>query len=261
MWWHYDVKGQGHQNAMTGISVSNSPDGPYKLVRVFRPLSEIFPQNISEQMKQKQPPTIANSWDFSGSSLPIPADSLLLFKRDIHKGQMSRDMTLFVDDDGKAYHLYASEENSTMHIAEMSDDYLGYSGRYVRAFVGRFMEAPTVFKRQGIYYMINSGCSGWLPNAARSAKAPSIWGPWIELGNPCRGADSATTFHSQGSYVFPLGNDAFVFIADRWTPESPNGARHVWLPILWDDNNKPVLHWFDEWSADIFRKRWRTKSK
>ena len=39
-------------------------------------------------------------------------------------GQMSRDMTLFVDGDGTAYHIYSSEENLTLHIAELSDDYL-----------------------------------------------------------------------------------------------------------------------------------------
>lgn len=47
---------------------------------------------------------------------------------------MSRDMTLFVDDDGKAYHIYSSEENLTLHIAELTDDYLGHSGRYIRIF-------------------------------------------------------------------------------------------------------------------------------
>mgnify|MGYP000343887308 CR=1 FL=1 len=41
---------------------------------------------------------------------------------------MSRDMTLFVDDDGKAYHIYSSEENLTLHIAELTDDYLQHSG-------------------------------------------------------------------------------------------------------------------------------------
>ena len=41
---------------------------------------------------------------------------------------MSRDMTLFVDDDGKAYHIYSSEDNLTLQIAELSDDYLSHTG-------------------------------------------------------------------------------------------------------------------------------------
>ncbi len=42
---------------------------------------------------------------------------------------MARDMTLFVDDDGQAYHLYASEENSTLHIRGLTDEYTGAGRR------------------------------------------------------------------------------------------------------------------------------------
>ena len=51
-------------------------------------------------------------------------------------------MNLFVDDDGKAYHIYSSEENSTLHIAELDPTYTGYTGKYIRGFINRFMEAP-----------------------------------------------------------------------------------------------------------------------
>lgn len=70
-------------------------------------------------------------------------------------------MNLFVDDDGKAYHIYASEDNSTLHISELTDDYTACSGNYARFFVGRFMEAPAMFKKDGKYYLIMSGCTGW----------------------------------------------------------------------------------------------------
>ena len=60
----------------------------------------------------------------------------LFVKRDLEGGQMSRDMTLYVDDDGIAYHIYSSEENLTLQIAELTDDYQGHSGKYVRLFPG-----------------------------------------------------------------------------------------------------------------------------
>ena len=82
----------------------------------------------------------------------------LYFKRDFEGGQMSRDMTLFVDDDGKAYHIYSAEENLTLNIAELSDDYQSHSGRYVRVAPAGHNEAPAVFKRNGTYWMITSGC-------------------------------------------------------------------------------------------------------
>ena len=47
-------------------------------------------------------------------------------------GQISRDMTLFKDDDGKAYHIYSSEQNSTLYISLLSDDYLKPSGTHTQ---------------------------------------------------------------------------------------------------------------------------------
>ncbi len=41
---------------------------------------------------------------------------------------MSRDMTIFIDDDGKAYHIYSSEENLTLQIAQLTDDYMQHNG-------------------------------------------------------------------------------------------------------------------------------------
>ena len=135
---------------------------------------------------------------------------------------MARDMTLFVDDDGQAYHFYSSEENRTTHVSLLSDDYLRPSGRYARIFVDREMEAPSVFKHDGRYYFIGSSCTGWAPNAARSAVADSICGPWKELGNPCIGIEEQVniTFESQSTYVLPVAGKpgAFIFMADRWRP-------------------------------------------
>jgi beta-xylosidase len=253
MWWHHDINGQGHKNAMAGIAVSDKVDGPYQFVRVFRPLSGFLPFNISQELLRKDVPEMALTYPFTGGDLPEPADSLLLFKRDIHAGQMVRDMTLFVDEDGKAYHIYSSEENSTLHIAELSDDYLGYSGKFARFFEGRFMEAPTIFKKEDKYYIIASGCTGWLPNEARSTWAPNIWGPWEELGNPCLGVDSEITFNSQGTFILPVQGkkDAFVFVADRWNPSNPIDGRYVWLPIQFE-GKKPILRWKDEWDLNVF---------
>jgi beta-xylosidase len=168
---------------------------------------------------------------------------------------MARDMTLFVDDDGTAYHIYSSEENSTLHIAELSDDYLGYSGRYARVFPGRFMEAPALFKKDGRYYFIGSGCTGWEPNAARSAVAESIWGPWEELGNPCIGPGADITFNAQSTFVLPVAGKSgnFLFMADRWNPENPIDGRYVWLPIRFE-GSRIVLEWYDRWDLGHFEK-------
>ena len=73
---------------------------------------------------------------------------------------MSRDQTVFVDDDGRAYQFYSSENNETMYISLLTDDYLKPSGRFTRNFVKESREAPAVFKYNGKYYMLSSGCTG-----------------------------------------------------------------------------------------------------
>ena len=162
--------------------------GPYQFLGSFRPNAGVWPVNVTHEQMQVVDATALSQQAFSGNHVET-GDQDKILGRDFAWGQMARDMTLFVDEDGAAYHLFASEENSTLHISLLSDDYLSPAGKYARVFTGRFMEAPALCKRQGKYYFIGSGCTGWAPNAARSAVADSIWGPWTELGNPCVGRE------------------------------------------------------------------------
>ena len=166
-------------------------------------------------------------------------------KRDFSTGQMARDMTLYVDDDGKAYHIFSSEENFTLHIAELTGDYLHHTGRYTRMAPGGQNEAPAIFKHDGTYWMITSGCTGWKPNEARMFSAPSIWGPWTQHPNPCVGPKAEITFGGQSTFILPY-QDGYIFMADIWRPRHPSDARYIWLPIEFQ-NGKPILRWQKEW--------------
>jgi beta-xylosidase len=198
--------------------------------------------------------TVKDKYCGGEGCLPAHVDSVNILGRDFENGQMARDMTLFVDDNGKAYHIYSSEENSTIHISELTDDFLSYPGNYARAFPDRYMEAPAILKTsEGKYYFIASGCTGWKPNAARSAVADNIFGPWKETGNPCMGEDSSLTFNSQSTYILPIQGkkDAFIFMADRWTPDNPIDGKYIWLPVKFTED-RIVLEWKDEWDLSIF---------
>jgi hypothetical protein len=254
MWFHLEPKGAGYEGARTGVAVSDRVTGPYAFVRSLRTNAGSWPLNLPEALRTGPLP-----------SVPIPQGSKpwleanlngAIVRRDFPGGQMSRDMNLFVDDDGTAYHITASEENGTLHISELSADYLGFSGRWVRAFPGEHNEAPAVFKRDGKYYMISSGCTGWAPNAARSGVADSMLGEWRALGNPSRGtpAENETTFESQSTCVLPVAGKpgAFIFIADRWRPSNPIDGRYIWLAVQWEDG-RPVVHWMKEWSLAQFK--------
>lgn len=228
MWMHIDS--ENYAAAKSGVAISDSPTGPFTYLGSFRPNAGIWPENITKNDKHP------------GKNNPLA--------RDVAGGQMARDMTLFVDDDGQAYQFYASEENATMHVSRLSDDYLKPAGQYRRIFVGRSMEAPTVFKRNGKYHLIASGCTGWAPNAARAATADSPMGPWTELGNPWEGLEAETSFNSQSTYVLPVQGlpDTFIFMADRWNSKNLPDSRYIWLPLQFDAEGKPKIRWEDKWS-------------
>ena len=255
MWFHLELKGQGYNAALSGAAVSDSPTGPFTFVNSFRPDAGFWPQNMQPFHLVPVADSIKSAYCGGYGCLPAHPDSLNLLGRDFEGGQMARDQNLFVDDDGTAYHLYSSEENSTLHIARLSDDYLSGNGEYIQVFSNRYMEAPAIFKKGSRYFLIASDCTGWAPNAARLAWAPSIFGPWTELGNPCQGEDADLTFHSQSTYILPVRakDGAFIFMADRWTPENPIDGTYIWLPIQFDQEGMPFLTWMDSWDMSVFQ--------
>lgn len=245
MWFHLELLGKGYGAAHTGVAVADKVTGPFKFVRSYRPNAGKMPYYpagtpVAAQINKQHPANKSDS----------------IFMRDFPGGQMARDMTVFVDDDGKAYHVFSSEENNTLHLAELSDDYTSHTGKFVRIYIGQQTEAPAIFKNNGKYYMVGSGCTGWAPNPARWFTATSIWGPWTYQGNPCVGAGAQKTFGGQSTHVLPVAGkkNAFIFMADKWAPKDAIDGRHIWLPIIFKGNDMEI-NWFDEWSLDYFDKQ------
>lgn len=209
MWFHLELKGKGYEAARAGVAVSDSPTGPYRFISSSRVCPGIFPLNMTEEERDMQ----WNMEQFEEWWTPEWREAVnkgLFVKRDLKGGQMSRDMTLFVDDDGKAYHIYSSEENLTLQIAELTDDYMKHSGKYIRIFPGGHNEAPALFKHGGKYWMITSGCTGWAPNEARMFSAPSIWGPWTQHLHPFIGKGAEKTFGGQSTFVLSLPDNSYI---------------------------------------------------
>lgn len=168
-------------------------------------------------------------------------------------GVMSRDQTVFVDDDDRAYQFYSSENNSTLYISELTDDYLRPSGKYTRNFIKKSREAPAVFKRNGKCYMLSSGCSGWDPNRAELAVADSIMGEWRTVGNPCTGAEADKTFYSQSTYVQKVigKKDMYIAMFDRWNKKDLEDSRYVWLPFSFE-GDRITIPWREKWNFADF---------
>lgn len=236
MWFHLELKGKGYSAARAGLATSDHVAGPYTFIKSYRPNAGKLPSN---KVDCNAPASKSDSF----------------FCRDLPGGQMSRDMTIFVDDDQKAYHIFASEENYTLHLAELTDDYTAHTGRFIRIYIGKQTEAPALFSRKGKYYLVGSGCTGWDPNPARWFIADSLWGEWKYMGNPCIGKDANITFGGQSTYILPVAGkkDAFIFMADSWRPGNAIDGRYLWLPIQFNEE-KMVIEWKDEWDLGVFDK-------
>ena len=248
MWFHLELKGQGYRAARYGVAISDKPEGPYTFLRSGRVNPGIWPEGIDPQSISDEP-LPEKSW--SPEWVAAISGGYYL-KRDFEVGQMARDQTVFVDDDGKAYHIFASEENMTLQFASLTDDYTEHDGKYWRVAPARQNEAPAIFRRDGRYWLICSGCTGWAPNKARMYSATDIHGPWVEYDSPCVGPDQDITFGGQSTYILKVERKGkepqFIFMADIWRPKHPIDARYIWLPITFKKDGTPVVEWQDRWS-------------
>lgn len=255
MWFHHELRGQGYRAALTGVAVSDNIGGPYRYLKSLRPNAGNWPVNFSDEQKiSVSGEETLKSW--TPEWIEAVKNGMFV-RRDFKGGQMARDMTVFVDKDGTAWHVHSSEENMTLHFSELTDDYLDFTGKYYRVLPGGSNEAPAIFYAKGKYFMFSSGTTGWKPNPGRLSVANKITGEWIALGNPCRGTEdeNKVTFGSQSTNVLTLNSrrNKFVYMGDRWKPEDLADSRHIWLPVDWEEG-LPVLKWYDEWDIKTYNK-------
>ena len=183
----------------------------------------------------------------------------------------SGDFAIFQDADGAVYHIAVrkpdkARKDKPLVCGRLSDDGLKPAGEYVvMEGVTESTEAPAPFRRAGKYYLLGSGSSGWAPNAARMFVADHLAGPYRSLGNPCQGInphnqlDSEKTFGGQSTFVFPAPDREAKFIAmfDINKPDDPINSGYIWLPLEFDGNNTPTIHWKTEWTLGNLGKRQR----
>ena len=254
MWFHADgpteTSTANYAAASAGVAVSDSPTGPFRYIDRYRLHY------------------INGGYDSS-------------------KG-MARDMNLFVDDDKKAYIIYSSEENYSMFISLLNDDYTGLAVPDTEAAANKYdetgemdgflaipclykahREAPAMFKYQGRYYLMTSGATGWGANRAAYAvcdgDSPLDKDAWKDMGDPCVTDtdvckyDSSITFGTQSTNIFAVDaeNGKFIYMGDRWNNQSPAGnslidPKYVWLPVRFKSNGEMVLYPKNDWTlADL----------
>lgn len=226
VWFHNDDNTEQNPKykydvGMAGVAISDSPFGPFKLIDRYR-LSECPKGQI----------------DCYPSS----------------KGE-ARDMNLFKDEDGTAYITYTSENNKTLYISKLNEEYTYlvkkpseavYGEDYIRIFPGAMREAPVLMKENGRYYLMSSSTTGWRSNQARVWSSDEIFGTWRNDGNPCKGLNANVTFDTQSTSLFQAKDGQWIYYGDRWNRNDLHDSRYVWLPVAFE-NDKLTIRWESEW--------------
>ncbi|WP_458246270.1 RICIN domain-containing protein [Streptomyces sp. MAI_2237] len=183
--------------------------------------------------------TVDGSYTYRGSFQPL--------------GQyMSRDITTFVDTDGTAYMVSAANENYDLHIYRLTADYTAIDSLVANPWPGGHREAPALFKRGGVYFMLTSGATGWSPNQQQYATATSLSGPWTSWTN----VGDSTAYNSQTAYVLPVtgtSGTSYLYMGDRWGNSfggTVNDSRYVWLPLTFPSSTSLSLSWYPEVMVD-----------
>ncbi|UJV39831.1 RICIN domain-containing protein [Streptomyces sp. AMCC400023] len=165
---------------------------------------------------------------------------------------MSRDITTFVDSDGTGYMISAARENYDLQIYRLTADYTGVAALVADPWHGGHREAPALFKRANVYFMLTSGATGWNPNQQQYATATNIAGPWTAMAN----VGDSTTFGSQTAYVLPVqgtSTTSYLYMGDRWGNSiggTVNDSRYVWLPLTFPTSTTMSMSWTPEVTID-----------
>ena len=227
MWMHLEMNGN-YSSAHVAVAVSeNGPEGPFVWQwngRIDRPVTNSTPNS-----SQNGPP------------------------------HMSRDMTVFVDDDNSGYLISSADDNRDLHIYKLTDDFtnIAPTGHY-SVWNEQWREAPIMFKRNGIYFLLTSGATGWSPNQQMYATATNINGgpsAWTQP-TPVPFANQSA-WETQGAHLIAVqGTEetSYLYLADRWAGSfnggNPNNSKYVWLPLEFPTDRSIDMPWADEITID-----------
>ena len=170
-------------------------------------------------------------------------------------GNMARDCNLFVDDDGTAYFIAAANHNADLIIYKLTEDYLDVEEEVVTLWKGASREAPVIVKKDGYYYLITSGCTGWEPNQAQYAFSKSLASGWSDRRN----IGNSIAFDTQPTSVLKVeGSEGttYVFVGDRWQDPGLAESKTIMFPVKFD-NGDMTFDYTRQWDLNITTGQWR----
>lgn len=141
----------------------------------------------------------------------------------------SRDCNVYVDDDGTAYFISTTDENTNLGLFRLSDDYLSAVEKTV-LFQGQRREAPAIVKHNGRYYMLSSACSGWDPNPCKLSYTDDLtkgWSGLKQIGN-------GVAYDTQAASILKIEGSKqtiYLYVGDRWQDPDLPQSKTIIFPI------------------------------
>lgn len=178
------------------------------------------------------------------------------YSKPIDNNGWVRDMTVYKDIDGSAYLIYDRHtkevnEDRCLYVVKLNDDYLSFTSTYKRIEAAAWREAPVVAYKNGYYYIVTSGLTGWQTNQAKAFRTKCLLGEWEDTGDPCVDDFMHTTFNTQGSNAFTVeGTDTQIIMLERHNTANFLKSSYIWLPIEFNNDNTISLHYKKEWNLE-----------
>jgi hypothetical protein len=89
------------------------------------------------------------------------------------------DGSLFVDDDGTGYFIYACiNEGYTVYVERLTPDYLGATGK-TSSVLAIGAEAPVLFRRKDLYYVLCGPRCAFCPEGSEVERLSFPFHPWV----------------------------------------------------------------------------------
>lgn len=239
-----------YASSQIAVAVADRPEGPYTFLGHWRPGGTLRNWRSDNGIYLD-----SEYYKTSGIKVAVPAS---VQSDPAQMGYVSRDLTVFTDDDGSAYLVSAEGHSMRVHrlnadntdmdlttytfsdAAVKADDFESYS---FYDDVGR--EAPAIVRGDDGYYMVSSGQSGWLPNQGTISfnadlTNPEGWTPVKENGLIIEkyAFGNNSTYYSQPTNIMKLTNEdgtkTYIYMGDRWRSSQLSDSRYVWLPIAFN---------------------------
>lgn len=146
------------------------------------------------------------------------------------------DFDIFVDSDGQAYHV-----RTGFVVEQLTEDYMGVTGKYYKFSTPKPSEGPVFFKRGDLYYILpGTGCCACKGGSTMYVfTSTNPMGPYAYRGEVASNQTAAFDPHSPYNYVTRAQASAMIVVPGD-APVGDTSATYLWMGNQWVSNPDPV---------------------